>query len=114
MALEKTMRMINVFRAKMTLASMVTEQIRENVPTDDLSLNPVQALYAAHHAMILYSQAEIVANLIEEATRPDNPLVQNMNLEPLVLTIDSAIRSIDAALQAAGVDMGLKEEWMKC
>ena len=114
MALEKTMRMIRTFRVKMALAAMVTQQAKKEVPIDDLSHNPVQALFAAHHAMILFSQAEIIANLMDEATRPDNPMVQDMNIEPLVVAIDSAIRSIDAALQAAGIDMGIKEEWMEC
>lgn len=114
MAFEQTEQLIRTFQAKMALTAMYMRDVRKKVPLDDLSQNPVQALYAAHHALILHLQAEIIETFMAEITNPDNPVIQGINLWPLVVAVDNAIRSIDAAMQMAGLDIGMKEEWMKC
>lgn len=109
-------KMIAVFHAKMTAVDMLTKSSSEDLDIDfnDLTQKPIQALYAAKYSMILSSQGDIIANIMAMATRPEVPLVAAMDLGPLMIALNNAVRSIDAALQAAGVDMGLKEEWLKC
>lgn len=114
MALEQTTKLVDAFKVKMAVANQVTEVLCKDVRMDDLTHKPTQAVYIAKYALILSALVELASTFTEEASRPENRFLTELEMDPLLVALNNAIRSIDTALQVAGLDVGLKEEWLKC
>jgi hypothetical protein len=114
MELEKTRKQITIFQIKIMAANQFLDSTMQGLPTDDLTQQPNQALYVTKYAMCLNAMAPVILAFLEDATAQNLQRLSETDIKPLLVSMDGAIRSIDAALQAVGVDVGLREDWLKC